>query len=101
MAVAHLVSPSTTLDGFYQPGTFVRWRELNVTYTLPGNFASRYMRTRTANVNFAARNLHLWTKYRGLDPEIAFNAGESPNVPSEFQTMGTPTYFVFRLNLGF
>jgi TonB-linked SusC/RagA family outer membrane protein len=101
MAVAHLVSPSTTLDGFYQPGAFVRWREMNVTYTLPSTFAARYMRADRASVNFAARNLHLWTKYRGLDPEIAFNTGESPNVPSEFQTMGTPTYFVFRINLGF
>jgi hypothetical protein len=101
MAVAHVVSPSTTLDGFFQPGAFVRWREMNATYTLPSTFAARYLRADHASVNFAARNLHLWTKYRGLDPEIAFAAGESPNVPNEFQTMGTPTYFVFRLNLGF
>jgi hypothetical protein len=102
MAVAHLVHPLATLDGFYQPGAFVRWREMNVTYTLPNTFAARYMRANRASVNFAARNLHLWTKYRGLDPEIDFQSGESANgAPSEFQTMGTPTYFVFRLNLGF
>jgi TonB-linked SusC/RagA family outer membrane protein len=102
MAVAHLVHPLATLDGFYQPGAFVRWREMNVTYTLPNTFAARYMRANRASVNFAARNLHLWTKYRGLDPEIDFQAGESANgAPSEFQTMGTPTYFVLRLNLGF
>jgi hypothetical protein len=101
MAVAHLVHPSTTLDGFYQPGSFVRFRELNATYTIPNNFASKYMRADRASVNFAARNLKLWTKYRGLDPEIDFAAGESNGFGSEFQTMGSPTYFIFRLNLGF
>ncbi len=103
MAVAHLVHPSTSLDGFFQPGSFVRWREFGVTYTLPNNVVARYIRgAERASVNFAARNLQLWTKYRGLDPEIDFQAGESANgAPSEFQTMGTPTYFVFRLNLGF
>ena len=101
MAVAHTVHSSTTLDGFYQPGSFVRWREMNVTYTLPNNFAARYMKADRASLNFAARNLKLWTKYRGLDPEIDFAAGDSNGFGSEFQTMGSPTYYVLRLNLGF
>jgi hypothetical protein len=102
MAVAHLVSPTTTLDGFYQPGSFVRWREMNVQYTIPNTLVARYMRGRTASLNFAARNLHVWTKYRGLDPEIDFQSGVSTNgAPQEFQSMGTPTYFILRLNLGF
>ena len=101
MAVAHLVHSSATLDGFYQPGSFVRWREMNVTYTLPNNFAARYMKADRASINFAARNLKLWTNYRGLDPEIDFAAGDSNGFGSEFQTMGSPTYYVLRLNLGF
>jgi hypothetical protein len=73
-----------------------------VQYTLPNDLASRYMRANRASINFAARNLKLWTKYRGLDPEIDFQAGESANgAPSEFQTMGTPAVFVLRLNLTF
>ena len=102
MAIAHLVHPSRTLDGFFQPASFVRWRELSVGYNVPQRFAQRYMRAQTANINFAARNLHLWTDYRGLDPEIDFQSGVSANgAPSEFQTIGTPTAFVLRLNLGF
>jgi len=102
MAVANLVNPAQTLDGYYQPGAFVRWRELSATYTIPPTFVQRYMRGKTANVNFAARNLHVWTKYRGLDPEIDRQAGVSTNgAPEEFQTMGTPSYFILRLNLGF
>jgi hypothetical protein len=102
MAVAHLVHPSATLDGFFQPGSFVRWREFSATYTIPNSFASKYMRANRANINFAARNLHVWTKYRGLDPEIDRLAGSSTNAPpEEFQTLGVPSYYVVRLNLGF
>ena len=57
---------------------------------------------RSASVNFSARNLHRWTNYRGLDPEIDRQAGDSNNNPGdEFQTLGLPTYFTLRLNLGF
>jgi len=102
MVVATLNDPSKTLDGFFQDGSFTRWRELSATYTLRNTVASRYMHAQRASVNFAARNLHVWTKYRGLDPEIDRLAGSSSNAPpEEFQTLGTPTYFVFRLNLGF
>jgi hypothetical protein len=62
------------------------------------------MRAERASVNFAARNLHVWTTYKGLDPDIDRNAGlgtGANGVPDEFQTVGIPTYFVLRLNLGF
>jgi TonB-linked SusC/RagA family outer membrane protein len=106
MVVAHLVHPSRTLDGFFQPGSFVRFRELTATYSLPERFAARYLRARSASVNLAARNLSLWTNYRGLDPDNDRLAGEdnangANAPPDEFQTLGVPTYFIFRLNLGF
>lgn len=105
MVVATLDHPARTLDGFFQTADFVRWRELTATVTLPQELATR-LRSRSASLNFAARNLHLWTKYRGLDPEIDRLAGETStngaNAPGdEFQTLGNPTYFTFRLNLGF
>jgi TonB-linked SusC/RagA family outer membrane protein len=105
MAVAHLVHPSRTLDGFFQPGSFVRLRELSATYSLPDRLAAR-LRARTASVNFSARNLSIWTSYRGLDPDNDRLAGEdnangANAPPEEFQTLGIPSYFVFRVNLGF
>ena len=42
-----------------------------------------------------------WTKYRGVDPESDFAVGNGGDTPSEFQTFAQPTYFIFRLNLGF
>jgi TonB-linked SusC/RagA family outer membrane protein len=106
MVVATRDDPSKTLDGFFQPASFVRWREFTATLNLPDTWAGRYLHSRSASLNFAARNLHLWTKYRGIDPEIDRLAGTDPvngaNAPGEeFQTLGLPTYFTVRFNLGF
>ena len=105
MVVATLQHPSRTLDGFFQPGSFVRFRELTATYSLPERLAARF-RARSASLNFAARNLTIWTNYRGLDPDNDRLAGEdnangANAPPDEFQTLGIPSYFIFRINLGF
>jgi hypothetical protein len=102
MVVATRDDPSKTLDGFFQPASFIRWREFTATWNLPESWAGRYLRSRTASLNFAARNLHRWTNYRGIDPEIDRLAGDSPNAPGEeFQTLGIPTYYTLRLNISF
>ncbi len=100
MNVAANFDPSKTLDGFYQPGGFVKWREASITADLPERLALR-LRARTANLVFSARNIKQWTKYRGIDPESDFQAGNGGDAPSEFQTFAAPTYFLLRLNLGF
>ena len=48
-----------------------------------------------------ARNLGLWTKYRGTDPESGFNTTQGTEAPNEFQTVGPPSYFIFRFNVGY
>jgi len=53
---------------------FARFRELALTYTLPRRLAQR-VGASTAALTVAGRNLHLWTKYTGLEPEASFNAG--------------------------
>lgn len=50
-------------------GDFIRWRELSLTYTAPASLASR-IGASDMQFMFAARNLALWTKYPGTDPEI-------------------------------
>jgi outer membrane receptor protein involved in Fe transport len=100
MVQATLTDPSKTLDGFLQPGAFVKWREMAVTAQLPDRLVAR-THARTASLTFSARNLKTWTNYRGTDPESDFAAGNGGDSPSEFQTFAQPTYFIFRLNLGF
>ena len=102
MVVATLDNPYRTLDGFLQPGGFVRWRELSATISPPDDWAARFLRSRSASLNIAARNIGVRTNYRGLDPENDRLAGSSNNAPpEEFQTLGLPTFVTVRLNLGF
>ncbi|MCC7051900.1 MAG: SusC/RagA family TonB-linked outer membrane protein [Gemmatimonadaceae bacterium] len=90
-----------SLDGFLQQGGFVRLREASLEYTFSPALASRLLKARSLSVVLAGRNLRLWTKYRGADPESGFNTTSGTDAPSEFQTIAPPSYFTFRFNLGY
>ena len=100
MVAATREHPARTLDGFFQDGDFLKLREVSASYSLPNNWAAM-MKARSAQLVFTARQLAVWTKYRGVDPETEFNVTTSSDAPSEFQTLGVPSYFIVRVNLGF
>jgi hypothetical protein len=58
-------------------GDFLRFRELNVTYTAPRSIAAK-LGARDMAITLSGRNLALWTKYQGVDPEVAYvgNGGQ-------------------------
>ena len=66
-----------------------------------GRAAKETAEVPTLVYRMTARNLKLWTKYRGTDPESGFNTTGGTEAPSEFQTVGPPSYFIFRVNLGY
>ena len=104
MVVATRDHPSKTLDGFFQPGSFLRVREMSVTFTAPESFLRGLgpaARAKSLSITGTARNLKRWTNYRGADPETDFTASEGGNNPSDFQTVAPPSVFVLRLNVGF
>jgi hypothetical protein len=68
---------------------------------VPDALLGRLRGVRSASLNFSARNLALWTKYRGIDPESFRDAGSSANTGDDFQGLGPPSYYVLRLNVGF
>jgi hypothetical protein len=91
--------PARSQEGFFEPGDFIRLRELSLTFTPPDAFTRRAFRGRSAVLSLAARNLGvLWTRYSGVDPEAFGTTGDAP---SEFQAFAPPTYFSLRLTLGF
>jgi TonB-linked SusC/RagA family outer membrane protein len=57
-----------------QDASFVRFRELSLSYTLAPSLARR-LRAGTAAVTVAGRNLGLATNYGGVEPEASFNGG--------------------------
>jgi TonB-linked SusC/RagA family outer membrane protein len=90
--------PSRSVAGFFEKGDFLRFRELSVSVNAPDTWA-RAVRGRSLVASFAARNLGiLWTDFLGVDPEAFGTTGDAP---STFQAFGPPTYFAFRLSLGY
>lgn len=51
-------------------GSFARLRTLSLTYMIPNEIVKKWKLTNAA-VNFTASNILTFTKFRGLDPEIA------------------------------
>ena len=47
----------------------MRWRELSITYTAPNRFAAR-VGARDLALTLSGRNIALWSKYVGTDPEV-------------------------------
>jgi TonB-linked SusC/RagA family outer membrane protein len=86
----------TTQRGFWEDGQFWRLRELSATWDIPSAAARTALRAHDGSLTFGARNLHVWTKYTGIDPEASYS---TLDVPMDFVTAPPRTYFTFRLNL--
>ena len=71
MRLAESVSSAATantVDRFFEDASFTKLREVSATYTLPQRLL--WGVASNASVTLAARELHIWTKYRGPDPEV-------------------------------
>lgn len=84
-----------TSFGYLQNGQYWRFRELSATWTAPARFAQRF-RASSASLTLGGRNLHVWTKYGGADPEENFSTGD---VQSTFASSAPRRYYTLRLNL--
>ena len=65
-------------------GSFVRMRELSLTYTAPRGLADK-LRAREMAISLTARNLFLWTKYQGVDPEVTNFGRAGGGIDNNFQ----------------
>ena len=89
-----------------QDGSFIRWRELALTFDFSPTVASK-LGARTLSVTAAGRNLLLWTKYTGVDPEVnAIDRSASTldqNFLASTDAFGVPIprRFSFSVNFGF
>lgn len=58
---------------YAENATFLKLREITVSYALPTSMASTLFRGQAQDVRFevSGRNLKTWTPYTGLDPEVS------------------------------
>jgi TonB-linked SusC/RagA family outer membrane protein len=62
---------------YIEDASFVKLREVSVTYDLPNKVAEQIGPLKTMQLGFSARNLLTFTNYSGLDPEVS-NFGGQP-----------------------
>ena len=99
------VSQTQVLGPYLQDASFLRWRELSLTWDSPRAVARRIGAT-AASVTVAGRNLQLWTRYEG-DPEVVSMISENANGGlgqydrATFLTMPQARRWITRVNLGF
>jgi len=75
---------------FVENATFLKLRELSVSYTLPSAVTSRLFSssTQAVRLELSGRNLKTWSPYTGLDPEVS-NFGNT-NVTRYFDVTPYP-----------
>jgi hypothetical protein len=63
---------------YVEDASFVKLREITLSYELPQNLVARFgPRLRSAELSLSGRNLVTWTDYTGMDPEVS-NFGNQP-----------------------
>jgi len=87
-------------DAYIVDGDYLRFREFSVTWTLPTALANR-MRVAGSSISVGGRNLHLWTKYDGRDPEVNGADGLTNQFRADVETLPQVRRAFARLNLQF
>jgi TonB-linked SusC/RagA family outer membrane protein len=61
---------------FVEDGSFTKLRELSLTYNIDGRLPQMLGGFSSIDVRLSGRNLHTWTRYKGLDPEANLGGAE-------------------------
>ena len=77
----------TIFEEYIEDGSWVKLRELSVSYDLPARFAGLF-RANGAQISLTGRNLKTWTDFTGWDPET--NAGAQRTLIRGFSFATTP-----------
>jgi hypothetical protein len=87
-------------SGYIEDASFLRFRELNVTFALPERFARRYLGSRAVGLTLAGYNLGVLTDYTGVDPEVNSFA-QSNFAQSDFLSQAPIRRLAARINVNF
>jgi TonB-dependent starch-binding outer membrane protein SusC len=87
-------------EEFVEDGSFVKLREAAIRYQLPDAMARRFG-TGGLAVSLTGRNLHTWTNYTGIDPEINLFSANTVARGTEFGTSPIPRVFSVGITANF
>ncbi len=100
-AIEALAVYSPLNSAYMEDGTFTRWRELSIQYVLPMALV-RAVRGRSAALTVSGRNLALWTRYTGPDPEVTTPGAYGGRVDESLDIYSFPLLrtWMVRLDVG-
>lgn len=61
-------------ERYLYDASYVKLRELRLSYELPSTWASRILGAREASIAVTGRNLKMWTNVPNIDPEFAYSS---------------------------
>ena len=100
----YILSP-TSRAGIYEEyiedGSFVKLREVAVSYRFGQGWVQDYVRAESLTVRVAGRNLYTWTDYSGLDPEVNLFSANTVARGVDFGTTPVPRSVVVGFNVVF
>jgi len=93
---------ATISSRFVEDGSFLRLRNITIGYTFPQKWTDR-MRIKSLRLYATVQNAHVFTKYRGYDPEVSSTAGANTGLVYGFDygSYPQPRVFTGGLNLTF
>ncbi len=66
-----LKDQATSAGVYIEDASFLKLREITLTYQLPDTWVTQVPKVKSARVSFSARNVFTLTGYSGLDPEVS------------------------------
>lgn len=89
-------------DHYIEDGSYFRLSNVSLTYSIPPKFA-RKISMKTMKVTFSARNLWVWTKYSGYDPDVNSVSGDYADLIPGLDNGSYPRSrsYMVSLNFGF
>ncbi len=90
------------LSPWTQPASFLKVREVTISYSLPARFVNSFAggRINTVRINLSGYNLWDITNYDGMDPEVSFAGNQAVRAAGEVTPYPPARSFYFGLDLG-
>ena len=95
------IYPSRTSRIWLENGTFLKAREITVSYNLGGLAKHLFADARSAQVSLSARNLFTLTGYTGMDPEVSDFGSQAITRNIDIAPYPPSRSFWFSLSVGF
>jgi hypothetical protein len=91
---------SLIYEEYIEDGSFVKLREIALSLHFDQAVARRFG-AEAMDLRLAARNLHTWTSYRGLDPEVNLFSASTVSRGVDFANTPIPRTYTLSLNFAF